>query len=312
MAEVDIRDLNLSTLNGISECIKNTDRAYMASIERMASALVEKNARIVLLAGPSSSGKTTTANILKDYLSKNGHKTVVISMDNFYRDKDDPIYPREEDGDLDFESVHALHTDKINDCLAHLIKGEDVKIPRYIFSEGTYEENAIHLSVPKDGFVIMEGIHALNPLIIDGLERDKIVKLFISVSTNVNENGKRILSGRKIRFIRRMTRDSLYRGTSAAETLRRWESVLAGEDNYLYPFKNTADLSINTFHRYELGALKPFAEKAIAASGKELKGDYIETIISALSKALPIDAELVPETSLIREFIPGGIYEELY
>ncbi|MEE0970107.1 MAG: hypothetical protein U0M06_12120, partial [Clostridia bacterium] len=209
-------------------------------------------------------------------------------------------------------SVDALHVSRIHDCISDLLAGREVKIPKFIFGEGVSQKDTNSISLPDGGFVIIEGIHALNPVMTDGLDLKKIMKLFISVSTNINNDGKRILSGRKIRFIRRMTRDSLYRKTDAKGTLDRWESVLAGEDKYLYPYKDTADFSLDTFHEYELGAMKPFAMKAIESSGEALCGKYIDTIISALKDFDEIEIENVPKTSLIREFIPGGKYEDIY
>lgn len=312
MAEFELKDINFEVENNASLCIDNAERKYMSSVEAVAERLESGDAKIVLLAGPSGSGKTTTANMLKDHLSSKGYETVVISMDNFYRDMNDPLYPRDESGALDYESVYALDTDKIHNCLSGLLCGKAIKIPRYVFGKGVSIPDAIPISLNKGGFVIIEGIHALNPIICDGLDRHRIMKLFISVSTNINENGKRLISGRKIRFVRRLTRDSLYRGTDAAGTLERWASVLAGEDKYLYPYKDTADIKMNTFHVYEMGVMKRFAERAIKESGEALTGEYIEIVKNALSKFSDVELEKVPETSLIREFVPGGKYENLY
>ncbi|MBR4296300.1 MAG: zeta toxin family protein [Clostridia bacterium] len=312
MFDTELKDINFEVENNVSLCIDNAEKKYMSSVENIADRLETSGAKIVLLAGPSGSGKTTTANILRDYLSSKGHETVVISMDNFYRAINDPLYPRDESGALDYESVYALDTDKIHDCLSGLLCGKAVKIPKYVFGKGVSVPDAIPISLNKGGFVIIEGIHALNPIICDGLDRHRIIKLFISVSTNINDNGKRLISGKKIRFIRRLTRDSLYRGTDAASTLERWSSVLAGENKYLYPYKDTADLKINTFHIYELGLMKKFAQKAIKESERELSGEYIEIVKHALSKFSEVDLEKIPQTSLIREFVPGGKYENLY
>ena len=312
MSEIDFKEINKAVNDDPEGYIRGAETEYMTSLGSAADALEASGARIVLLAGPSSSGKTTTANILRDHLADRGHETAVVSMDNFYRDKDDPAYPQNEDGGLDYEAVSALHTDKIHDCIATLLKGGAVKIPKYIFGEGMALKDAIPISLPAGGFVIMEGLHALNPIITDGLDRSQIIKIFISVSTNINDGERRILSGRKIRFVRRMTRDSLYRGTDAASTLARWHSVLEGEDKYLYPFKNNADLSIDTFHRYEIGVMKPFAMRALEASREALGGEYIDIIRNALSKFDEVDLSSVPDTSLIREFVPGGKYESLY
>lgn len=312
MSQIDFREINRAAHEDIYRLVEQTEQSYKDSVCRVADALIQSGARIILLAGPSSSGKTTTANILKDIMGERGHETAVVSMDNFYRSKDDPHYPRLENGMLDYEAVEALHTDRIHDCIDSLLKGKTVKMPKYVFGEGATVGEGISVVLPDRGFVIIEGLHALNPVMTDGLDKTAIIKLFISVSTNINDCENRILSGRKIRFIRRMTRDSLYRGTDASSTLERWASVLEGEDKYLYPFKKNADLSINTFHKYEIGVMKPFALKAMQSSCKPLFGEYIEIIKNALDKFDILPLEAVPETSLIREFLPGGKYEALY
>lgn len=314
MSELDIRTLNEFVENDPLGAVAKAESAFKGEIMRCARNAVERKAKIILLAGPSSSGKTTSANILKDVFESLSHKTSVVSLDNFYRERNDPKYPTDENGEQDYESVEALRTDEIKDCLAALLGGKGAFIPKYDFMEG----KAIYSDVPVllgDGeIIILEGLHALNPIIREGLDESEVITLFISVSTNINDGdcGKRILSGRKTRFIRRMTRDSIYRGTNAAATLKRWGSVLLGEDKYLYPYKDSADIKINTFHSFELGVMKPFAEKALAASAGELHGEYIETVMHALGLITPISADIVPDDSLIREFIPGGKYEHLY
>jgi uridine kinase len=164
---------------------------------------------------------------------------------------------------------------------------------------------------PYEGCVIIEGLHALNPKISSGLHKDKILKLFVSVSTNINHEGERILSGRKVRFVRRLVRDSIYRAANAERTLSMWKKVLMAEDVYLYPYKASADLAFNTFHSFELSVMKSFALSLISKSLAEADV-YAGTVLSALELIEGMDHSLVPDNSLIREFIPGGIYESLY
>ena len=140
---------------------------------------------------------------------------------------------------------------------------------------------------------------------------DRVLRVFISVSTNINDGDVRILSGRKLRFVRRMVRDSVYRGADAERTLEMWGNVLAGEDKYLYPYRTLADVDFNTFHAFEVGVMRRFAEKLISRELAE-KNEYAKVVITALSMAEPISDELIPRDSLIREFITGGIYEEFY
>lgn len=311
MAEIQLDHLKELIKKDPVSCIKNADAEYQGAIEDVVNALERRGANIVLLAGPSSSGKTTTACLMRDALQSRGHGAIIVSLDDFYRDKDDPDYPLDEVGEQDYESVDALHIDKIRDCISGLISGKNVYLPKYSFEHGASFPLPEPIKLGAGDVVIMEGLHALNPIIIGGLDHSRIIKMFISVSTNINDGEKRILSGRKIRFIRRMTRDSIYRGTDAASTLARWGSVLSGEDKYLYPYRGEADFKINTFHNYELAIMKPFALRAIEASGDELKGDYIDVVISAIRRFETLDRAFVPETSLIFEFVPGGKYENL-
>jgi uridine kinase len=163
----------------------------------------------------------------------------------------------------------------------------------------------------KEGCVIIEGIHGLNPILSDPFPKDSVLKVFVSVSTNINHNGERILSGRKLRFVRRLVRDNLYRASGAERTLEMWDNVLGGEDEYLYPYKDLADIRFDTFHTFEPGIMKPFAERLLTKDVTE-NNAYAKTVAEAIEKMPMLDEDLVPESSLIREFIPGGIYEHLY
>ena len=143
------------------------------------------------------------------------------------------------------------------------------------------------------------------------MPKERLLKIFISVSTNINNEGGRILSGRKIRFVRRLVRDSIYRNADAARTLALWKNVLLGEDTYLYPFKDNADVFFDTFHDFELSVMRPFVLKLISSELAN-SDSYAKTVRDALLGVVPIDLNLLPDTSLIREFVPGGIYENIY
>ena len=234
----------------------------------------------------------------------------MISLDDFYRDAGDPEYPRLPDGERDFEAVEALDLPDIENTLVSIAKGLDFSVPRYDFKLGRRVETRKFEKI-SHGCVIIEGLHALNPKIFEHLPENKILRIFISVSTNINDKDERILSGRKLRFTRRMIRDSIYRGADAEKTLELWQNVLLGEEKYLYPFRKYADIDFDTFHGFEPCVMRRFAEKLISPSlAKE--NEYAGIVLSALTKISPIKASLVPENSLIREFITGGIYEEFY
>ncbi len=310
MAELALTEL-LYELKTPDALVAEDELEYSKKIEDVAKKVCEsENIRVVLLAGPSGSGKTTTANLISDKIKSLGEKSIVVSLDNFYRDADDKKYPRLEDGTRDFESPYALDLDDLIKTLGCIIAGEEFDVPTYDFKLGRRVE-VTHYPSYADGCVIIEGIHGLNPILSDPFPKENVLKLFVSVSTNINEDGKRILSGRKLRFVRRMVRDNLYRAADAYRTIAMWQNVLLGEDKYLYPYKKLADLSFDTFHNFELAVLKPYAEMLLTKDVCEHSG-YANTVAVALAKIPALESSIVPETSLIREFIPGGIYEDLY
>ena len=311
MAEFRIEILNTMAKEAPSELIKKSEDAYHNFIENIAKTIArDKKIGIILLAGPSGSGKTTSANLISDAIEKNGRHSFVVSLDDFYRNNDDPDYPKTEAGEADFEAPGALDIQELVKTLRAVANGEDFYLPKFDFKKKARTKIEKHIPI-GGGVIIIEGLHALNPEIFTHLPKEKLLKIFISVSTNITKNGEVILSGRKIRFIRRLTRDSLYRGTDAESTLSMWKNVLLGEDKYLYPNRKYADVSFDTFHPFELGAMRAFAENLIT-DDLASKDDYARTVKNALHEAEPIKEELIPQNSLIREFIPGGIYENLY
>ncbi len=310
MAELDYRTINECAENP-RKMIASAEEEYHAHIKSLAEKIGDNsNIKIVLLAGPSGSGKTTTANLLKDAVRARGKDAIVVSLDDFYKDASAPDYPRLPNGERDYECPEALKLSEIAKTLNAAARGDEFEIPKHDFKSAR-QVSSTKYAADFSGLLIIEGLHALNPKIADPLPRDKILKLFVSVSTNINDGSERILSGRKLRFVRRMVRDSIYRATDSERTLEMWKNVLSAEDIYLYPYKGSADLAFNTFHIFEPCVMASFAKKLISNELEE-KNLYAKTVASALRKITPIDAHLVPENSLIREFIPGGIYEELY
>ena len=306
---IELKELNDKAKSDLFALCMQSDRDYLAQLTQVCDALeaAQGKRKVLLLAGPSGSGKTTSAALIEEIMHERGHEAWDISLDDFYRPKNDPLYPRDENGQLDMESVHSLRVDKIRECIASLLSGKETVIPRYIFGEiGEIVEDGEHITVPEGGVVIIEGLHALNPLLTEGLLTEGIFRMFISVSTNVTVDGKRIISGRKLRFIRRMVRDFYYRGMSADRTYQVWQSVLAGEDKYLYPYRHLADVSLNTFHPCETAVMKPFVLPVLETLTE--KNDYTDTVRSAVEEFFTVSEEEVldtlSESSLLREFIP--------
>ena len=311
MPELNVADINRLVINSPEELIRQSEEEYHGLVDRVACKITsDKNIRILLLAGPSGSGKTTTANLLCDRIKSHGEGCIVVSLDDFYRSFDDPNYPKLEDGSHDCESVEALDIPLLRQSLEDIAESRKFVLPKYDFKSSKRSSERIHPAMPH-GCVIIEGLHALNPQVFSSLPSERAFKLFISVSTNIKDGEKIILSGRKLRFIRRMVRDSLYRNASAERTLSMWKNVLVGEDKYLYPTRKYADMSFNTFHPFELSVMRRFVEELISLE-LSTRDPYAKTVLEAAIKAEPLDISLVPETSLIREFIPGGKYEALY
>ena len=311
MAEISIQELNKAMVEAPAETIAAEDGRYASALADIADRVKESgNIRVILLAGPSGSGKTTSANMLADAIRRRKIPAFVVSLDDFYRPSTDPDYPTFENGELDYECVDALSVSDIVKTLTDIAEERPYSIPKFDFKVGARVSEA-NLPPIGDGCVIIEGLHALNPKILEQLPQDKILKLFISVSTNITKNGEIILSGKKLRFVRRLVRDNIYRAADARKTLEMWDNVLQGEELYLYPYRHLADISLNTFHRFELSIMKPYADKLLTDEVTR-ESEYARIVHAAFSESVSVSCSLLPESSLLREFIPGGIYEDIY
>ncbi len=311
MAEIDLEYINDRVRNSPEDFISQCEEEYHEFVDSVALRICDdKKLRILLLAGPSGSGKTTTANLISDRIKHYGEECIVVSLDDFYRSFDDPEYPRLSDGSRDLEAVGALDLPLLRESLVAISQGREFLLPRYDFKTSKRSEIRTHSAMP-DGCVIIEGLHALSPLIFSSIPTENALKLFISISSNVSYGGERIISGKKVRFIRRMVRDSIYRNATAEQTYEMWKNVLLGEEKYLYPNRKYADINYDTFHPYELSVTCGFVKELIS---DDFASDvpYINTVLSAARLALPMPISLVPDNSLIREFVPGGKYEHLY
>lgn len=299
----EIEYINDKAKNSPMELIEKCEQRYDNIIASVAKTICSKGERqVVMLAGPSSSGKTTTAGKICDECKKNGVNTFVLSLDDFYLDRDD--IPLLSDGTRDFETVYALDLDYFTEVANALLRGETVKTPLFDFVTGKRSPDRYNeVTLGEKDIVIIEGLHALNPIITDKISGN-LFKIYISVSSRIyNQKGKIILNKRNIRFVRRLVRDFKFRGSSADYTYTLWKNVTYGEDKYLFPYRDNADIKINTVHLYEPCVLK---KQALEILESEISDDFaydVQRLRDALRKFEDIDESEVPADSLLREFL---------
>lgn len=260
------------------------------------------HAKIAMLSGPSSSGKTTTAHLLKEHLSEFGIHAEILSLDNFYRGRD--LAPLRPDGTRDYESIEALNVDRLKSCLWDLVNTGRFRVPSYNFNLGAAAEEDKEYVIQKHDMVIIEGIHALNPFITKELPEDSLVKLYVSVKQMIKDANGEVINPRDLRLVRRMVRDIRARGTNAGQTLQMWASVIQGEDLYIRPYRLTADYTINSIHMYEPCIFRAIAVPILREipydSPIYSKARHLE---SKLMRFESIAMDLVPPQSMLREFI---------
>lgn len=277
---------------------------YNKKIENIASIIASENGRrIVMLAGPSSSGKTTTAKKLRLALSEKGVKSHTLSLDDFYLDNCDA--PRFPDGTPDFETVDALDIVLFGETMKKLLSDGEAVIPEFDFLTGKRKSEGNLLLAEESDVIIVEGLHALNPVITKSIPAEMLFKIYISVSSRIYDKDENIiLNKRNLRFIRRMVRDYKFRGNSVEETFKMWITVRYGEDAYLFPYKDNADFRINTIHLYETCVLKKEATELLETVEKS-SAFYKESqrLVRSLNKFPEIKSSVVPDDSLLREFI---------
>ena len=304
-------DLNEYVSKGsYGELIRLSEAYYDSQLTRIADQVYEnrENIKIILIAGPSSSGKTTTAKKLQTYLGSKGIKTHPIGIDDYYVNRADT--PRDENGEYDFECIGALDLKLFNKHLTKLLDGGKVELPTFNFVTGEREYHGKTVSLEKDEIIIVEGLHALNDELTSAIEKRYKYKIYISPLTQLNiDNHNRIFTS-DTRRLRRMVRDNRTRGYTAEETLKRWAKVREGEEKYIFPYQDEADTIVNSAMIYEIGVLKVYAEPLLF-SVPEDSDVYPEArrLINFLRNFLPIPADQIPINSVIREFVGGSCYE---
>lgn len=304
-------DLNRVVSNAkISELINHSEAYYNSQLQRTAADIVSReDAKLVLLAGPSSSGKTTTSKKLVSYLKSYGKNVVQISVDNYYKTRE--LTPKDENGNYDYECLEALDLDLLNEQLIDLMNGKEVQMPIHDFVTGENSFTGPKVKLEENDILIVEGIHCINDNMTPSIDKKYKYKIYICPLIELNIDKHNYIHSTDIRKLRRIIRDSRTRGCSALDTLKMWDSIRIGEEKYIYPYSDSADIVINSSLLYEVGVLKTYAEPLLFAVNED-EEVYSEALrlINFLRNFLPIPSDHVPIDSVLREFIGGSCFRD--
>ncbi len=308
-----VGDVNSKVLAGdAGGMIKLAEAFHERKFAQTADAILEANrtrgTRMVLISGPSSSGKTTSAKRLGLQLGVLGLKPVLISLDDYFVDREHT--PRDENGEYDYEALEAIDLELFNDHLRRLMRGESVDIPRYDFITGRRTWHNAPLTLDERSILVIEGIHGLNPRLTPAIPDEQKFRIYISCFTSVAMDNLSRIATTDNRLLRRLTRDYQQRGSDALATLSRWASVRRGEERHIFPYQENADVMFNSSLFYEISVLRPFAEKILREVPDTVpEFDEARRMLKFLDNFIPIAPDEVPPTSILREFIGGSSFK---
>lgn len=294
---IDVSEINKQLSSNAKKVVLDAESNYRGQLFRVAKRIVASNNKIVLLAGPSCAGKTTSATLLKQILERRNKHVITISMDDFFVDREQT--PKLPDGSFDFDSINTVNLDQMEKCFKELFTKGKAKFPRFSFLDGRNFPDTFEYELKKNTIVLFEGLHVLNPELINRLGTDKVYKLYAEPMIGFKYKETNLVP-RNLRLVRRIVRDVERRGHSPELTLSMWQNVTDAENVYIEPFKETADFVINTTHAYEMGIFK-----------KELKlviDRYPETkdalpFLAVFENSELLNKQMLPDTSLMWEFI---------
>jgi uridine kinase len=305
----DVGSLNNKVESGeMIDIIRVAEALHEKKIAYIADMISErKDSKIVLIAGPSSSGKTTFARRLGIQLRVNGIIPIPISLDDYFVDRDNT--PKDENGNFDFESIYALDLELFNHNLGNLLQGKEVEIPRFNFKKGSREWLGEKIKLPNNGIIIIEGIHGLNEMLTSSIPKENKFKIYISALTQLNLDNHNRISTTDVRIIRRIVRDYLSRGYGGEDTLKMWSSIKRGEEKNIFVYQENADVMFNSTLVYELCVLKQYALKELEKiDSKSLVYNEALRLKTFLHFFKDVDINLVPDNSILREFIGGSCF----
>ena len=308
-----VADLNDAVKGGsLRDIILISEALHEKNISLIADEICESNSKLVLVAGPSSSGKTTFSQRLKIQLMVNGKQPALLSLDNYYIDRD-KIAPLE-DGSIDLEDISTIDTELFNEHMLALMQGKTVEVPRFNFAKEKREETGKIMSLPDNGVLMVEGIHGLNKTLAKDVDRSLKFKIYISALTQINLDRHNRIPTTDVRLIRRLVRDHAHRGASAEKTLSMWQSVIAGEQKWIFPFQEDCNIMFNSTLLYELLFLKHDAVELLKTVDENSQYfSEANRMIKFLNYFVNIDKKEesdIPSTSILREFIGSGIFEQ--
>ena len=307
----NIKDLNRAIRDGMMKDIVNMSEILMDKrIEIISADIIKRqNVKVILVAGPSSSGKTTFCKRLSLHLMANGLKPYPISLDDYFVDR--TRTPRDETGDYDYESVHAVDLELLQQHIGMLLQGKEIELPRYDFPSGTSQKSGRKLRLDDDMILLFEGIHGLNPELTAQIPESYKYRIYASVLAPVRVDKETMISRTDSRLIRRILRDYRYRGASATDTIARWPSVRRGEDKWVFPFQQYADVEFNSVQIYEMAVLRNKVLPLLAEITPDMpEYEVADRLRRLLLRFTPIeDMTLTPPTSLLREFMGGSSFK---
>lgn len=304
-----IGDFNMGVRAGYGVDLVNVSEVLQERrLSQIADRISESGARVVLIAGPSSSGKTTFSKRLSVQLLACGLKPYAISLDDFFVNRTET--PRKPDGDYDFESIYSIDLPYFNESLTRILSGEEIELPYYNFIKGEREFRGDRLKLSPHMILVIEGTHALNPILTEQIDDKDKFRVYVSALTSIKLDYHNYISTSDNRLLRRMLRDSKYRGYSAIETIRRWPDVRKGEEEWIFPFQENADVMFNSSLFYELAVFKTQAETMLRAVPENIK-EYSEAqrLLRFLDYIVPLPSDELPPTSVVREFLGGSSFK---
>ena len=292
----DLELINREAKENLNELITTSESLYKCQIDEIVKDIKSLKTKIVLLAGPSSSGKTTTSHLIRTNLEKNGIHSFVVSLDDFFKNREDT--PKLPDGSYDFESINAIDLEYLNVFVEELLQKKQSKMPVFDFLTGRRKDDFVDVKLTENTVVIFEGIHALNPTLIKNHESD-IYKIYLCVNADFTIGENIIIPAKKLRQMRRLIRDFNFRGYELTKTLEIWNNVLRGESLYIKPFKPTANYIVDSTHMYEPLIYANY----LAPKLKEIQLEEAQDLFEMLNKCGKLKSDIIPTDSLLNEFI---------